>query len=109
VILPDIPKTKPAETLVRDIRALMSVVACGNTAQGGRARDRVDLLLDLLKELAEPKPPVVTNEVIAWQWRMRTRDGSYTEWTYCGEEFFHRLTGRRMERRRLGVIQEPKP
>jgi hypothetical protein len=99
----------PAE-LVRDIRALLSVVACGNTAQGGRARDRVNLMLDILQELAEPKAGAhVDTTPIRWQWRQIQHSGEPTEWVDCSAEFYHRLQGRRIERRTLGVIQEPKP
>jgi hypothetical protein len=106
LIIPTSLTTKGPEQLVQDIRNLIPVIACGHTAQGNRARDRVDLILDLLLE-AVPKPgATVDPEVIFYQWRQRTHNG-FTEWVYCGAEFFHRLQGARIERRTLGVIQEP--
>jgi hypothetical protein len=110
LIVPDNLTTKTAEQLVHEIRNLLPVIAASDGRWGGssRARDRVDLMLDLLLESTAKPGATVGPEVIRYQWRQRT-SGGFTEWVDCGAEFFHRLQGKSIERRTLGVIQEPKP
>jgi hypothetical protein len=113
VIVSDVVSQKTVPELVQEIRNLLPALAAtgrGGWGGGGRARDRVDLMLDLLQEQATPKPGAsVGPEAIRYEWRMRSRDGTFTEWVDCSLETIKKLTGKRIEKRALGVIEGFQP
>jgi hypothetical protein len=109
-IVPDIPAERTPSDIVYECRGLISTVASSSgrsSNYGNRARDRLDLLLDHLQRLAEGLPPGASVDAnpVRFQWRLRRSDDTFTEWADCSEEMLKKITGKRMEKRSLGVIK----